>query len=113
MSVARAVCRGASCLLEINIALLPGNLVHSSGSIKDILALEKHNHKAVSPQDIRRFIDHPPSHSIDGNSETFFESYQGLLYLRITSWCPEGAFTFIDRSQGRRLHFPRGLPIRG
>ncbi|THH31959.1 hypothetical protein EUX98_g2215 [Antrodiella citrinella] len=72
--VTRAACRGISCLLETNIRLLPDGMVHASDDVSDILKQEETNLKTLGPDSISRYIGHPPSHAVDGDPSTFFES---------------------------------------
>ncbi|EKM61671.1 uncharacterized protein PHACADRAFT_83532 [Phanerochaete carnosa HHB-10118-sp] len=73
-SVARAVCRGARCLLETNIALLPGNLEHVSLAPGDILDLETQNRARLNDDEAQLYLQHPPSRAVDDRFETYFQS---------------------------------------
>ncbi|GJE89677.1 hypothetical protein PsYK624_057830 [Phanerochaete sordida] len=74
-SVARAACRGARCLLETNIALLPGDLEHICTAPSDMLEMAKRNRARLNDDAAQLYLHHPPSHAVDDRAETFFQSF--------------------------------------
>jgi len=70
----RAVCMGSSCVLETNIRLLPEDLGHTSTSVQNMLALEKHNLQLLGDSGKQHYIDFAPSMAVDSRSDTAFIS---------------------------------------
>jgi hypothetical protein len=77
----RAVCRDARCLLESNIALLPGTIRRETDSATYMLELEARNREVVSASGNATYLNHPLSMAIDNRPDTYFESQQGWIAL--------------------------------
>lgn len=78
----RAACKGARCLLESNIALLPENLQHETDSGTNMLKLETYNRGLISSTAKQNYLDHSPNKAIDDRVETHFQSLGGE-FIRI------------------------------
>lgn len=87
-ALARAACRSARCILESNIALLPGTLQHMTDSASNMLKLEAHNRDLLSPETTQNYLEHPPSNAIDNRPDTYFDSSGGESGTRSSHHLP-------------------------
>lgn len=71
----RAACRGAACVLETNIRVLPANIAHASNSINRILSLEAQNLAVIGEEGKQRYETYPLSHAVDTRPDTAFQSF--------------------------------------
>lgn len=72
----RAVCRGSPCLIETNIKLLPEDILHTSNDMKDLTTLQTRNRALLGEHNVQRYLEHGPSHMVDGRTNTSFQSYK-------------------------------------
>ena len=79
-SPVRAACKGARCLLESNIALLPESFQHETDSGTNMLKLETYNRGLVSSTANQNYLHHSPNKAIDDRVETYFQSLGGEFF---------------------------------
>jgi len=71
----RAACRGATCVLETNIRLLPDTILHSSDNVQNILSLEARNLEILGDEGKQHYEAYPPSNAVDTRPDTAFQSF--------------------------------------
>lgn len=73
-TIARAPCLGKICIFETSIPLLPTGITTAASKADEILGKEEAVLRVLSNQHKQDYIEHPPSHAVDGQSDTFFQS---------------------------------------
>ncbi|KAI0718946.1 hypothetical protein C8T65DRAFT_637483 [Cerioporus squamosus] len=70
----RTACRGAACLLETNINILPDAISHTANNVADILALETRNAEVLGDAGKANYLDHALSNAVDMQPGSVFRS---------------------------------------
>ncbi|KAK7058538.1 hypothetical protein VNI00_002174 [Paramarasmius palmivorus] len=71
-SVSKAPCVGTSCLFETSVRLLPEELDEKTTSAQNLLDVHARNSLLVDEAARDNFVNHPPSHAVDGDPQTSF-----------------------------------------
>lgn len=79
----RAPCLHAACLIETNIRLLPdfATVTPAISSASKVLVVEESRRKAINLNITENYLNHPLSHAVDGDSQTYFKSSFGLFLV--------------------------------
>lgn len=72
LSVTRAPCRGTPCLLETSIHLLPEAVTFVASAAEEILQVQESNRESLGVEKTMHYLNFPPSHAVDGKSNTAF-----------------------------------------
>ncbi|PFH52235.1 hypothetical protein AMATHDRAFT_140548 [Amanita thiersii Skay4041] len=73
-SISRAPCMGRLCIFETSIPLLPLDVPSLAPHAEEMLSLEATRMQTFGRDRIEHYINHPPSHAVDGQNETCFKS---------------------------------------
>ncbi|KAF8718919.1 hypothetical protein AX14_011662 [Amanita brunnescens Koide BX004] len=80
--VSRAPCLGKACIFETSIRLLPPEITTEVSVAKDMLDHAHESFKILSAEYKQQYIDHPPSHAVDGKDDTCFQSPTCMFNFR-------------------------------
>ena len=70
-------CRLASCILSTNINFLP--YYYNKTEEVDLKDVRTRRHDQLNEPDRETYMKHPPSHAVDGKSDTAFVSIGGAV----------------------------------
>ena len=69
-----SACRGAACVINTNIRMLPDEISHSAENVSDIFVLEAKNIAALSEHEKTNYLQRPLSNAVDMKPDTIFRS---------------------------------------
>ena len=77
--ISRAPCLGRACIFETSIRLLPPELTTEVSMTEEMLDHAHENFKILSAEYKQQYINHPPSHAVDGKDDTCFQSAASMF----------------------------------
>ena len=80
MNVSRAPCVGRICIFETSVPLLPLVATTEVSKAEEMLDREKAMLRSLADEHKRNYINHPPSHAVDGRHDTCFQSPGGKFF---------------------------------
>lgn len=72
--ISRAPCLGKVCIFETSIQLLPPELTKEVSMAEEMLHKARESFEILSAEYRQQYINHPPSHAVDGKDDTCFQS---------------------------------------
>ena len=72
--ISRAPCHGTVCVFETSIKLLLHDLTTPVSAAVEILEFQRSRSTKLGSSSTSHYVNFPPSHAVDGRSETAFRS---------------------------------------
>ena len=73
-NISRAPCHGTVCVFETSIRLLLHDLTTPISGAAEILEFQRIRSTKLGSGSASHYVSYPPSHAVDGRSETAFRS---------------------------------------
>jgi len=80
-TISRAPCLGRECIFETSIQLLPPELTKEVSMAEEMLYKARESFEILSAEYKQQYINHPPSHAVDGKDDTCFQSPTSMCIL--------------------------------
>ena len=73
-NISHAPCHGTVCVFETSIRLLPHDFTTPVSAAVEILESQRSRSTKLGSSSASHYVSFPPSHAVDGRSETAFRS---------------------------------------
>ena len=87
LNISHAPCHGKVCVFETSIRLLLDDLTTLVSAAVEILEFQKSRSTKLGTSSASHYVSYPPSHAVDGRSETAFRSPGSLCLMPVSFAC--------------------------